>query len=99
MKIESVENKVLDVLEEYPEARSDDFLLIFLTFKKFYEEVDMCKFGYVMLHHKALGLPSMHSITRARRKLFEKYPGLKPEKITELRQEKEEEFKKYALNS
>lgn len=96
MKPKEIENKVLEVLKKIPETRSDDFLLIYHTFKKFYEPVDMCKFGYVMLHHKALELPSMHSITRTRRKIFEKYPYLKPDKATEKREEKEVEFKEYS---
>ena len=59
----------------------------------------MERFSEIMLNHNDYGLPSFESITRARRKLFEKYPNLKPKLITKIRKEKEEGFKDYARKS
>ena len=95
MKIKKVEQKVLKVLEERPETRSDDFILIYYVYKE-YLDISVFRFSSVMLHHNDLELPSFHSITRARRKIFEKFPELKPKKVTKFRAEKEEEFKEYA---
>ncbi len=98
MKVKKIEKVVLKVLKEKPETRSDDFLLIYHVVKETANMPFEPYFCDVMLQHKELGIPSFHSITRARRKLFEKYPYLKPEKTTKKREEKEVEFKAYALN-
>lgn len=97
MKPKLIENKVLEVLKEHPRTRKDDFILILEVYKSY--GVADYTFQHVMTYHSLLGLPSMHTITRARRKLFEKYPELKPQKITELRAEEEKEFRSYALNN
>jgi len=53
-----------------------------------------------MMHHKEYRLPSFESITRARRKLVNKYPGLKPtEKVQKARKEEEVIYFEYASNS
>ena len=92
-----LQNKVLLVLEKYEETRSDDFKLYFHVCRAINENVAiMDRFSYVMLNHKELGFPSFESVTRCRRKIFEKYPNLKPKKVTKFREEKEEEFKEYA---
>ena len=49
-----------------------------------------------MLNHKEYGLPAIASIMRARRKVYEKYPYLKPEKVTKYRKDKEEEYREYS---
>lgn len=98
MKIKKVEKIVFQVLKDIPETRSDDFLLIYWTFRQFKDVQDLC-FEDVMYNHKTLGLPSMHSITRARRRIFKEHPELKPKKVTELRAEQEKEFREYAKSS
>lgn len=98
MKIKNVEKIVFQVLQDIPETRSDDFLLIYWSFYKFgNEDVRFLPFGTIMHYHKDLGLPSMHSITRARRKVFKEHPELKPKKVTDLRAEQEQQFREYAL--
>ena len=49
-----------------------------------------------MLNHYEYKLPAIASIMRARRKVYEKYPYLKPEKATKKRSEKVEEYKEYS---
>lgn len=99
MKLKNLENIVLEVLKTQPLTRSDDFHLVLRVYQQLNEKaVTKELFCEIMLYHNEYGLPSFESITRARRKVFEKYPELKPKKITELRAEKEKEFKEYAKN-
>lgn len=97
MNLKTLESKVFVVLERFPLARKDDFYLYFCVCREInYNVATIDKFSYVMLHHKELGFPSFESVTRCRRKVFELYPNLKPEKVTKLRKEKEEEFREYS---
>ncbi len=97
MEFGELQNKVLLVLTRFEETRSDDFKLYFHVCRSINENVAiMDRFSYVMLNHKELGFPSFESVTRCRRKVFELYPNLKPEKVTKFRKEKEEEFREYS---
>lgn len=96
MEIKKTEKVVENILINNEEARKDDFLLIYLVFQNFIgAKVDTKTFDEIMLNHKEYGLPSFHTISRVRRKIFEKQPNLRPEKITEIRKELEEEYKEY----
>lgn len=97
MKISRIEDIVYQVLEKYPDARSDDFILIVRVYMAIKENsVVRNSFLDIMFNHKEYGLPSFHTITRTRRKVFEKHPELKPEKITKKREELEIEYKEYS---
>lgn len=96
MQFEKIEDKVLYVLKQNEQTRSDDFLLICEVYKLENRNVTKSNFEEVMKNHKNWSLPSFHSITRARRKLFERYPELKPIKVTEEREKLKEEYKDYA---
>lgn len=73
-----IEDLVKVVLEQNEEARADDFLLILEVYKHFQPFIGGMCFKDVFEKHKQLGLPSMHSITRCRRRVFEMHPELKP---------------------
>lgn len=95
-----LEGLVKKILEEYPDSRSSNDILIFRVYKELNEDAVIRElFLHIMLNRKNYGFPPFESIVRARRKVFEKYPYLKPKKITELRKEKEQEYKEYASNS
>lgn len=97
MKIKAIEKTVEKILMENERSRSDDFILTLLVFKEIGgDKVFWVPFHRIMEQHKELGLPSFASITRARRKIFEKHPELKPEPITKKREELEDEFREYA---
>lgn len=98
MKMKRLEPVVMDVMERYELTRSDDFLLIYYVFVELNNTIKDKPLYDVMLNHKAYGLPSMHSVTRVRRKLFEKYPNIKPKKVTKARKQKQEEFVEYATS-
>lgn len=95
-----IEGIVMETLMEFPDTRLNDDILIFRVYKKINEEVVLRElFLEIMLNRKQYGLPSYKSIERARRKIFEKYPVLKPKRVTKLRKEMEHKYIEYASNS
>ena len=96
-KIKRVESLVKSILELDPEARNDDFKLIAEVYYYINTETGKLPFNVVMLAHKELKLPSVESITRARRKLQAEYEYLRPnEIISEIRENEEQEFRRYS---
>lgn len=96
-KIKVIEPLVKNILEIDPEARKDDFRLIAEVYYRLNQEVGNLSFNLVMLGHKELKLPSVESITRARRKLQAKYEYLRADKKIEiLRTNEEAEYRRYA---
>lgn len=97
MNLYKTEKLVEEVLRKYKDTRSDDFVLIYRVFNAINENVIVrLPFFEVMLNHYEYKLPAIASIMRARRKVYEKYPYLKPEKTTKKRSEKIEEYKEYS---
>lgn len=97
MNLYKTEEVVERVLRQHKDTRSDDFILIYRVFKEINENAVIREpFYQIMLNHKEYGLPAIASVMRARRKVYEKYPYLKPEKISELRKDKEEEYREYS---
>lgn len=95
-KIKKIEPLVKSILEEDKEARKDDFLLIASVYNRL-SNIKGLSFNLVMLGHKELGLPSLETITRARRKLQAEYEYLRADEETEiLRTNEETEFRRYA---
>lgn len=95
-KLSKTENLVYQIMLEKLETRSDDFKLIYEVYTTLNNKVKYLKFDIVMNDHKRFNLPSFHTISRARRKVFEKYPHLKPSGITEQRMDAEESYREYA---
>lgn len=92
-----VEDIVKDILTRYEDTRSDDFILIYRVYQSINENAVIREpFYKIMLNHKEYRLPAIASVMRARRKVYEKYPYLKPERVTKLRKDKEEEYKEYS---
>ena len=95
-KINTIHNKVLKILETNPDTRGDDYVLILEVLKE-YIDPNM-SITTLLLHHAELGIPSIETITRARRKLQEKYPHLVDVGAKSIRKEEEKEFREYALD-
>lgn len=93
-KIQNVQPLVLEALENKPETRKDDFILILEVLKNFVAS-DMT-LESVFKHHVKLGVPSFASIVRIRRILQSKYPHLVDAAAQEVREHEQEEFKTYA---
>lgn len=103
MKRKNLENMVLKILQKYELTRSDDFVLIYAVYREIAVHTEIVfniaitdSFSDMMLNHKKYGFPSFESVTRARRKIFETHPELKPTETTKRRKKAEEEYKEYS---
>ncbi len=96
---------VKGILEEKPETRDDDNLLwleaLRATVRDWKYGNKMCDLtlAYVLTSIHRLGLPPFGTVSRARRKLQEKYPELRgSEQARRKRAKREEVFLEYARN-
>lgn len=95
-KLQTMEKVVLQVLEEVPEARKDDHMLMYSVCRKLNKELLTYTFGAVMYHHAGFGLPNWETVTRCRRKLQAKFPYLKDPEMAVIRDKEQEEYREYA---
>ena len=99
MNLYNLEDLVKFVLEEYPDTRTNNDILIFRVYKEINEDAMIRElFLHIMMNRREYGFPPFESVLRTRRKVFEKNPHLKPKRITKLRKEKEQEFREYATS-
>ena len=90
-----VEDLVKEILENIPEAREDDYYLIYEVEKRLDPELLNRTYREYLLSTKTI---SFKSIERARRKVQSKYPELKAsKKVQEARDEYETAFIEYAI--
>ena len=95
-KLYIMENVVLEILENSPAARSDDYVLMWLVCQKVNPEIVEKPFADVLYNHKALGLPNWETVTRCRRKIQEKRPDLVAPETARKRRKEEQEYREYA---
>lgn len=93
-KIKQVEPIVERALVYHPETRGDNFLLYIEVLKEYINTG--LPIEYVFRNHKALGIPSLETITRCRRKLQEVDPSLRDERVDEIRRQEANAFYDYA---
>ena len=93
-KLLRIEEIVEQILREDIYSRSNDIYLILRYVLKVYPYEAGKKFEQVMTNMEKKGL-SFESITRARRKIQNKYPELRNEKIANLRNEKQNDYINY----
>ena len=77
--LKTIENRVLAVLKEHPEARNDDMKLYLLISKAcIYDTYGIADFSFedVMSNYKAYGIPCFESIRRTRQKIQAILPEL-----------------------
>lgn len=88
-----LKNIVKDTLTNIAKTRSDDYMLTYFVIKKYLDDknIKIEYFYQIMMFHKTYGLPSIESITRARRLLQRKYPELRADREVEKIRAKEEE--------
>lgn len=104
-KLLNITELVKGILEEKPETRNDDNLLWLeavraaVQDKKYGNKMTELTFAYVLKNIYTSGLPSFASVSRARRKLQEKYPELRgTERTKRRRAENEKKYREYARN-
>lgn len=87
----NIKKVVYKILQEDKLAREDDWYLIFQTVCELVPARAGTAFVNVVSEMKNKGI-SFESITRARRKFFEKHPELKNKKAEAVRQKEEQEY-------
>ena len=92
----TIEKGVENAMLEYPETRSDDFILVLKVYEQIKPEIKYIRLQKVIYNHKEYGLPSFESITRARRKLLAKHPELRDKEATEIRLKEQAEYIEYS---
>lgn len=95
-KIEYVVEKVLDIRKD---ARENDDILYLCVCEYFHRGISSVTLKDFLKTRNETSCPNFASVTRARRKVFEKRPELKPEKITKIRKDMEDVYIDYAINS
>lgn len=99
-KPKDIESKVMEILQKYPESRRNDFALYARYIQENNAELRDVGLIYALMQASALNMPNYESVTRARRKIQQQHPDLKPPKKTrELRGEREKMFREYAKQS
>lgn len=94
-----LKNIVKDTLTNIKKTRSDDYMLTYFVIKKYLDEknIKIEYFYQIMMFHKTYGLPSIESITRARRLLQRKYTELRADReIEKIRAKEEERYRELA---
>lgn len=94
-RLYKLEEVVKEILEDEELARRDDCYLILRVVEKMYPTLVSQTFKEVMVKGKSKGL-SFESITRARRKVQNKYPELNHTETVESRMNEMEEYVKYS---
>lgn len=95
--IRKIEEKVLDILVMYPEARANDFVLYARYIQTNNPELKDVGLIYALTAAKQIGMPNYESVTRARRKIQAKCPELKaPYNVSRQRSRRRSEFEEYA---
>lgn len=97
-KLKKVENAVERILEEKQDARENDDILYLYVCETFNKNASSMTLKNFLTARSETSCPNFASVTRARRKVFEKRPELKPKKMTEVREDMENVYIDYALN-
>lgn len=98
-KLNTVERIVEQILNVREDARENDDILYLCVCEHFHKGVSLMSLKDFLVVRNKMTCPNFASVTRARRKVFEKRPELKPKKITKLRKDAEREYVDYALNN
>ena len=94
-KIEEIVEKILD--RKMDARNSDDILYVYVC-EYFCRGVSIMSLKDFLFTRNQNGCPNFASVTRARRRVFEKRPELKPNKITKDRKEMELIYRDYAIS-
>lgn len=98
-KLNTVEKIVEKVLDEKVDARKNDDILYLYVCEHFEKDASSKSLEDFLKNRSKTSCPNFASVTRARRKVFEKRPELRPFEITKIRSSEEKEYIDYALSS
>ena len=94
-RLRNLEKVVEGILRKSELAREDDCYLILEVIRELYPFEVGKTFAQVMFNAKGKGI-SFESITRVRRQVQKKYPELKNNKVAEIRDKEQEEYREFA---
>lgn len=97
-RLKKIEEVVERILDKRIDARENDDILYVYVCEYFYRGISTMSVKDFFFTRNQVGCPNFASVTRARRKIFEKRPELKPEKVTKGREEMELVYKDYAMS-
>ena len=100
-RLKELSNRVKRILEDNENARNSDNVLYLYVLRSYGEEIgldiDNMSVPMLLLHCRDMGLPSLESMGRARRKVQELYPELKSkDDIQAMKEVQEETYKSFA---
>ena len=95
VRLKKLTEVVEEILRTDELARKDDCYLILEVIRVLFPYVVGKRFADVMTNAQSKGV-SFEGITRARRKVQQKYPELKDRKIEEIRKKEEEEYREFS---
>lgn len=100
-RLRELSNRVKNILETNEKARNSDNVLYLYVLRSYGEEkgidVDKMSVPMLLLHCKDMGLPSLESMGRARRKVQELYPELRAsDDVQVIKEEQEEAYRTFA---
>ena len=95
--LKTIENKVKMILKKNEDARNDDMVLYLALCNLCLKDAGAIPLAEIMTQHKSLGLPSLESVSRTRRKLQARHPELAGSRpVQKLRATGEKAYRKYA---
>lgn len=100
MKLNTVKKIVREILSNNEQSRGDDNILFLEVLKKMKLDVKEITLEAFFVNYDRLDIPSVETITRARRKAQEENPILLPsDEIVLRRRRAEEKFYNFAINN
>lgn len=100
-RMKELSNRVKAILEANTNARNSDNILYLHILRSYGADkgldIDKMSVPMLFLHCKDMGLPSLESVGRARRKMQEMYPHLRGDENVQIGREMQEEtYRQYA---
>lgn len=97
-RLKKIENVVEKILDMRTDTRENDDVLYLCVCEYFHRGVSSMTLKDFLKARNKMSCPNFASVVRARRKIFERRPELKPNKITKLREDMEDVYVDYAIN-
>ena len=91
--LNTIKYRVAIIMQENPETRTDDMLLIDEYKKRYFAEYT---YADIFKHHKDIDFPSFESISRARRKVQQECKELVYDNVDQARTELTKEYINFA---
>ena len=98
-KLETIEGVVANILKDNEASRRSDDLLYLLVCKHYCGDISKMDIETFLKGRSTTKCPYFESVTRTKRKVFEKNPDLKPKDADEPKKVSEKAYRDYALNS